>query len=178
MINSYIDPTAILNSLFKIGNNVEICEGVVFSDKPFIIRHDGIKSIKRIEPRFGIDIKDNVFIGPATIVFSGYDHDTIIKNNVAIGPKVIVGHDVIINDFVRVMGKVFLGGYVEIGKWSILGMGSNIRNRIKIGENTFIGMGSNVVSDIPDNVIAFGNPCKVIEKHDGNIKNFIKRFLL
>ncbi len=35
---------------------------------------------------------------------------------------------------------------------------------VKIGDNSVIGAGSVVVDDIPDNVVAVGNPCKVIRK--------------
>ena len=34
---------------------------------------------------------------------------------------------------------------------------------VSIGENTTIGAGSVVVKDIPANVLAVGNPCKVIK---------------
>ena len=33
---------------------------------------------------------------------------------------------------------------------------------VTIGDNTTIGAGSVVVKDIPSNVVAVGNPCKVI----------------
>ena len=32
---------------------------------------------------------------------------------------------------------------------------------VKIGKNSVIGAGSVVTKDIPENVIAFGSPCKV-----------------
>ena len=35
---------------------------------------------------------------------------------------------------------------------------------VTIGNGVIIGAGSVVVKDIPDNVIAFGNPCKVIRE--------------
>jgi acetyltransferase-like isoleucine patch superfamily enzyme len=41
-------------------------------------------------------------------------------------------------------------------------MGTNILNQVKIGKNTIIGSGSVVTKDIPDNVVAYGSPCKVI----------------
>jgi maltose O-acetyltransferase len=34
---------------------------------------------------------------------------------------------------------------------------------VKIGDNVTIGAGSVVTKDLPDNVIAAGNPCKVIK---------------
>jgi acetyltransferase-like isoleucine patch superfamily enzyme len=41
-------------------------------------------------------------------------------------------------------------------------MGTNIIDGIEIGSNTIIGAGSLVVKDIPSNVVAYGNPCRVI----------------
>ena len=35
---------------------------------------------------------------------------------------------------------------------------------VHIGENTLIGAGSIVTKDIPANVVAAGNPCKVIKE--------------
>ena len=35
---------------------------------------------------------------------------------------------------------------------------------VKIGDNTVIGAGSVVTKDIPDNVVAVGNPCRVLRE--------------
>lgn len=60
---------------------------------------------------------------------------------------------------------------------------------VHIGENVWIGAGSVVVKDIPDNVVAVGNPCRVLRKigeHDHeffyknekidweNLQNYVK----
>lgn len=37
-------------------------------------------------------------------------------------------------------------------------------NKVIFGDNTVIGAGSIVVKDIPSNVVAVGNPCKVIKE--------------
>jgi maltose O-acetyltransferase len=39
-----------------------------------------------------------------------------------------------------------------------------IRGGVKIGSNSIIGAGSVVIRDIPDNVVAAGNPARVIRK--------------
>lgn len=44
----------------------------------------------------------------------------------------------------------------------LIGAGSFILKGVTIGENSVIGAGSVVTKDIPANVIAAGNPCKVI----------------
>ena len=43
---------------------------------------------------------------------------------------------------------------------------SLIGGKNKIGKNSIIGAGSVVTKDIPDNVIAYGNPCKIIRKNE------------
>ena len=42
---------------------------------------------------------------------------------------------------------------------------------VTIGENSVIGAGSVVTKDIPDNVVAAGNPCCVIRKITEEDKN-------
>lgn len=51
---------------------------------------------------------------------------------------------------------------VHIGKNCWIGAGSVILPGVTIGDNTVIGAGSIVVKDIPANVVAVGNPCKVL----------------
>lgn len=51
---------------------------------------------------------------------------------------------------------------VEIGKNVWIGGGTIILPGVTIGDNTTIGAGSVVTRSIPPNVLAFGNPCRVI----------------
>jgi maltose O-acetyltransferase len=53
---------------------------------------------------------------------------------------------------IRIGNNVWIGGNVSI----IAG--------VTIGDNSVIGAGSVVVRDIPDNVVAVGNPCKVVKQ--------------
>lgn len=58
---------------------------------------------------------------------------------------------------------------VHIGKNCWLGAGVIVLPGVTIGDNTVIGAGSVVTKDIPANVVAVGNPCKVlreINEHD------------
>ena len=50
---------------------------------------------------------------------------------------------------------------VHIGKNCWIGSGVTILPGVTIGDNTVIGAGSVVTKDIPSNVVAFGNPCRV-----------------
>lgn len=58
---------------------------------------------------------------------------------------------------------------VRIGKNCWLGAGVIVMPGVTIGDNTVIGAGSIVTKDIPANVVAVGNPCRVmreIGEHD------------
>lgn len=53
---------------------------------------------------------------------------------------------------------------VHIGRNCWLGAGVIVVPGVTIGDNTVIGAGSVVTKDIPSNVVAFGNPCRVIRE--------------
>lgn len=58
---------------------------------------------------------------------------------------------------------------VHIGRNCWIGAGAILVPGITIGDHTVIGAGSVVTKDIPDRVVAVGNPCKVlreINEHD------------
>lgn len=58
---------------------------------------------------------------------------------------------------------------VHIGKNCWIGAGALIMPGVTIGDNSVIGAGSVVTKDIPSNVVAYGNPCRVareINDHD------------
>ena len=85
-----------------------------------------------------------------------------------------VGHDCRLSDFVHIASHATLTGGVQIGEGTWIGAGSVIRQGITIGAGTMIGAGSVVVKDIPANVVAFGNPCRVIREIDKTNKYMAK----
>ena len=53
---------------------------------------------------------------------------------------------------------------VYIGENTWIGAGVIIVPGVRIGKNTVIGGGSVVIKDVPDNVVAVGNPCRVLRE--------------
>ena len=88
-----------------------------------------------------------------------------IGNFVSINRHSSIGHHTIIDDFVTINPNCGIAGNIYIGKNTQIGIGTNIINGVKIGKNTIIGAGSLVTKDIPDNVVAYGNPCKIIREN-------------
>ena len=53
---------------------------------------------------------------------------------------------------------------IKVGNDVWVGADVSVMPGVKIGNNVVIGAGSIVTKDITDNVIAVGNPCRVIKK--------------
>ena len=64
---------------------------------------------------------------------------------------------------------------VRIGNNVWIGAGAMIMPGVTIGDNTVIGAGSVVTKDIPANVVAVGNPCRVLRPIGERDKEFYFR---
>lgn len=87
---------------------------------------------------------------------------TTIGNFVSINRHVSIGHHTTIGDYCSINPGTNIAGRVNIGEGTLIGMGTNVIDGIKIGKNSIIGAGSLVIKDIPDNVVAYGSPCKIV----------------
>ena len=80
------------------------------------------------------------------------------------GPNVIIataGHPIL----PKLREKAYqYNAPVRIGKCVWLGAGVIVLPGVSIGDNSVIGAGSVVTKDIPANVVAVGNPCKVLRE--------------
>lgn len=98
----------------------------------------------------------------------------VIMPGVIINTKAVVGDFCIINtnsslehycsmaNFSSLSAGVTTGGFVNIGMYTALTLGVTVFDRVTIGCNTVVGSGSLVTTDLPDNVLAYGVPAKVI----------------
>ncbi len=121
-----------------------------------------------IEPDFkcefgkNIKIEDDVYINFGCVILDCAE--VTIGSHTLIGPNVgLYAVDHSIDALERINGGC-CGKPIHIGKNVWLGGDVKILPGVSIGDNTIIGTGSIVTKDIPSNVIAAGNPCKVIRE--------------
>ena len=80
------------------------------------------------------------------------------------GPNVVLataGHPILPS--LRELGTQY-NAPIKIGKCCWLGAGVVVLPGVTIGDNTVVGAGSVVTKDLPSNVVAVGNPCRVIRE--------------
>ncbi len=85
---------------------------------------------------------------------------------VVINRQVSIGHHTVLHDYVSINPGVTISGICDIGDNTTIGAGATILDKIRIGANTIIGAGSVVTKDIPEGVIAYGSPAKVIRDNN------------
>ena len=117
-----------------------------------------------------IRIGKNTYISPKAYI----DHHKSFS--VEIGDNCYITRDCIILDHTQEKqgGPLKLWGEIEYGKVKIgnnvfIGVKSVIMPGVTIGDNVIIGAMSLVTKDVPSNVIAFGQPAKVIKRIDNVI---------
>ena len=108
-------------------------------------------------------------IGDGTVVFAGVtvNADTVTGASVILNTGCTVDHDNTLDDCAHIAPGAHTGGGVSIGTGTHIGIGASIRNNIHIGAWSTIGAGAVVVKNIPDSVVAFGNPARIQWRVDG-----------
>ena len=142
---------ALLHEMFA-----EIGEGC-YIEPPFHANWAGrfVHFGKNIYANFGLTLVDDTHI--------------YVGDNVMFGPNVVIataGHPILPE--LREQGLQY-NAAVHIGKNCWIGAGALVMPGVTIGEGSVIGAGSVVTKDIPANVVAVGNPCRVmrpIGEHD------------
>ena len=76
-----------------------------------------------------------------------------------------IDHECVLEDYVHVSPHATLCGNVHVGEGTWIGAGSVINPGVRIGKWTIIGSGSVVCKDIPDGVVAYGSPCRIMKKN-------------
>ena len=121
-----------------------------------------------IETPLRCDYGYNVYWGDNS--FANYNLVLLDVCPIYVGDYVLIGPDVKlyaathpIDPQERLEGLEY-GKPIRIGNNVWIGGGTVVVGGVTIGDNSVIGAGSVVVKDIPANVVAVGNPCKVVKQ--------------
>ena len=125
-----------------------------------------LKPASVISPRAFVSPFAEIGIGCIVAPFCSIQSCAKLAGNVAVNTSSIVGHDNQIGMGAVISSMVNLGGNATIGPQSYIGMGTSIKELVNIGTWVIVGMGSVVYGDIPDQMIAMGNPARPIRRNE------------
>jgi sugar O-acyltransferase (sialic acid O-acetyltransferase NeuD family) len=92
--------------------------------------------------------------------------DAVIGDCVTIMEYSGIGHDTVIEDNAQIAAGVLIGGHSKVGKNTYIATGVSVKDSLTIGNDSVVGIGSVVSRDIPENVIAVGNPARAVKHKD------------
>ena len=140
------------------------------------IRNNIFLQVSSLVPNFNfinaihpsVVIGNNVILGKGIVAMAGciFNPKSIIGDFTFFATGAQVEHDCIISDFASISAGSITGGYVKLGKYSALTLGVTVLDRLEIGENTVVGAGSLVIKSLPDNVLAYGIPARIIRSRN------------
>jgi len=111
---------------------------------------------------YNIEIGENFYTNHNCVILDGAK--VIFGDNVFIAPNCCfstAGHPI---DFVQRNEGLEFAYPIKVGNNVWIGAGVTVLPGVTIGDNSIIGAGSVVNKDIPAEVIAVGNPCRVLRK--------------
>ncbi|BAY08401.1 acetyltransferase [Calothrix sp. NIES-2098] len=129
-----------------------------------LVRSKGFSLATAIHPK--ATLASDVSVAPGTVVAAGavINSEAKIGENVIINTCASVDHECVLEDGVHICPGVHLGGQVTVGRATWVGIGTTVIDKARIGAGSLIGAGAVVVNDIPDGVVAYGVPAKVIRR--------------
>ena len=101
-------------------------------------------------------------------VYANFNLTCVDDTHIYVGDFTMIGPNVVLASAAHpILPELRQKGYqynlpVHIGKNCWLGAGVMVMPGVTIGDNTVVGAGSVVTKDLPANVVAVGNPCRVL----------------
>lgn len=114
-------------------------------------------------------------------VYANFNLTLVDDGNIYVGDYTMIGPNVTITSAGHpVLPQLRQQAYqynlpVHIGKNVWIGAGAILLPGVTVGDNSVIGAGSIVTKDIPANVVAVGNPCRVLRKISQRDREFYYR---
>jgi sugar O-acyltransferase (sialic acid O-acetyltransferase NeuD family) len=121
-------------------------------------------------------VAESAILGEGSQILAGavVGVETTIGSSCIVNTASSVDHECVIEDGVHIAPGVTLAGCVHVGRFSFLGVGATVLPRIRIGSDCVVGAGSLVTRDIPDGVVAYGNPARIVRKNSFDNNTVIK----
>lgn len=104
-------------------------------------------------------VDKGVFVGKGAII----NAKAFIDFAAIINTGAVIEHECHVGEFAHISPGAVLCGNVKVGNDAHVGANSTVIQGTIIGVDSVVGIGSVVTKRVPDGVVAYGNPCKVVK---------------
>jgi len=111
-------------------------------------------------PQSSVCLSVNYGVGLQVLSQAVMAADVVVRDGCIINHGASVDHECNLGDGVHLAPSATLCGCVNVGSNVLIGANAVVLPRLTIGNNVVIGAGSVVTNDIPDGVVAYGNPAR------------------
>ena len=131
------------------------------------VKRNKIPLITLIHP--GVYIDETVRLGEGVVICEGVTitSNIVIGENSYIHPHAAIGHDVTIGRHSVIGTNSQVGGSNRIGDRAYMGFLSGTKEGLTVGNDVICSAGAIIFRDMPDGVIAVGNPARIMKRNEG-----------
>lgn len=104
------------------------------------------------------DLGEGTCVGPLAVIHV----NASVGRHCIVNTAAVVDHQARVGDFAHVSLNVSLGGGASVGEGSLVGTGASVLPGVAIGAWSQVGAGAVVTRDVPDGVVAYGVPARVM----------------
>ncbi|MCH5181470.1 MAG: acetyltransferase [Prevotellaceae bacterium] len=168
-IDALIDDNPALNEVcgYPVRHDAAGCSPLIISIGANAVRR---RIAATLNARYGTAVHPSAVVSPRAVIGVGtvVMQGAVLQTSVRVGRHCIVNtgvsvdHECRLGDYVHLSPHATLCGNVQIDEGTWVGAGAIVVQGVHIGRWSVIGAGSVVTKDIPDGVVAYGNPCRVV----------------
>lgn len=128
------------------------------------VREKGFLLAVAVHP--GATIARSVMLGEGTVVAAGavVNPGAVIGENVIINAAATVDHECVIGNGAHICPGAHLAGRVIVGRAAWVGVGATVVDGVRVGEHALVGAGAVVINDVPEGVVSYGVPARVVRR--------------
>jgi UDP-3-O-[3-hydroxymyristoyl] glucosamine N-acyltransferase len=151
---SIIEAHAVIYPRVRIGANVVVGAQAVVGRPGFGFAAGPEGAILRIPQLGGVEIEDDVEIGPLSTIDAGTLAPTRLRRGTRLDAQVHVGHNAQIGPFALVAAQSGFAGSVVVGAGVRIGGQAGIADHVHIGDGVQIAAKAGVIGDVASGVVA------------------------
>ena len=131
----------------------------------FMQQH-GLRPAVAVHPRAFVAADVELGAGCQVLAHATVFAQARLGEAVIVNTAASVDHECEIGRGAHIAPGAVLAGCVSVGDCTLVGAGAVLLPRIRVGRDAVIGAGAVVTRDVPDGMLAYGNPARVIRRNE------------